>query len=368
MRVAVCSTQVPFVSGGAEALAESLHRELQARGFESALVTVPFAWVPRLEIVESALAWRLLSLDGPAGEPDLVIATRFPSYLVRHPSKVIWLVHQFRQVYDLLGTSWSDFGRGDRDRRLVDLVRAMDDRAFGEARSLYAISGNVAQRARRNNGVEPTVLLPPPRLFDRIEEGAPGDYVFTACRLEELKRVELLIESMRHVTTPVRCRIAGDGPQRDRLTTLIRRHGLEGKVELLGRVCDAELIDLYRDCLAVWYAPYDEDFGFVTVEAFKAAKPVLTTSDSGAVLELVRDDENGRVLRPGDAAGLAESLDLLWQDRERATVLGRRGRTAVAGMSWDRVIAALTGEAAGGAASEIPARAARAGASRAGDA
>jgi glycosyltransferase involved in cell wall biosynthesis len=338
MRVAVCSTQVPFTTGGAEALAESLHHELQQRGFESALITVPFAWVPRLEIVESALAWRLLSLDGPAGEPDLVIATKFPSYLVRHPNKVIWLVHQFRQVYDLLGTSWSDFGRGARDRRLVELVRAMDDRAFAEARALYAISANVADRARRHNGVEATVLHPPPRLFDRIEAGAPGDYVFTAGRLEELKRVELLIEAMRLVTTPVRCRIAGDGPLRDALAERVRRYGLERRVELLGRVSDERLVELYRDCLAVWYAPYDEDFGFVTVEAFKAAKPVLTAADSGAVLELVRHDENGLVHPPSDAAAFAASLDLLWQDRDRASALGERGRDAVASISWDRVI------------------------------
>jgi glycosyltransferase involved in cell wall biosynthesis len=346
MRVAICSTQVPFTTGGAEALAESLHRELQARGFESALITVPFAWIPRLEIVESALAWRLLSLDGPAGEPDLVIATKFPSYLVRHSNKAIWLVHQFRQVYDLLGTSWSDFGRGQRDRRLIELVRTMDDRAFSEARALFAISANVAERARRHNGVEATVLHPPPRLFDRLEAGPPGDYVLTVGRLEQLKRIELLIESLGLTTAPVRCRIAGEGPQRERLVELVKKHGLEGRVELLGRVADEDLIALYRDCLAVYYAPYDEDFGFVTVEAFKAAKPILTTSDAGAVLELVRDDHNGRVHPAGNAAALAASLDLLWHDRARAAELGWRGLETVAGLSWDRVIASLTGEGA----------------------
>jgi glycosyltransferase involved in cell wall biosynthesis len=347
MRVAVCATQVPFVSGGAEAMAESLHRELLRRGFESTLVTVPFAWIPRLEIVESALAWRLLNLDGPAGEPDLVIATRFPSYLIRHPNKVIWLVHQFRQVYDLLGTGWSDFGHGARDRRLVELVKAMDARAFGEARALYAISGNVADRARRHNGVEATVLYPPPRLFDRLVPGAPGDYVFTAGRLDELKRVEVLIESLRSTETPVRCKIAGDGPLRGALADRIRRHGLDDRVELLGRVTDDELVSLYRDCLAVYYAPYDEDFGFVTVEAFKAAKPILTSADSGAVLELVRHDENGRIHAPGDSEAFAASLDLLWRERERAAELGRRGHATVAGLGWDPVIAALTGTIAG---------------------
>ncbi len=172
----------------------------------------------------------------------------------------------------------------------------------------------------------------------------PGDYVLAAGRLEELKRVELLIESLAHTTTPVRCKIAGEGPLRDRLIELVRRHELERRVELVGRVTDEELIALYRDCLAVYHAPYDEDFGFVTVEAFKAAKPILTASDSGAVLELVRHDENGRVHPPGDATAFAASIDLLWHERERAAELGRRGHEAVAGLSWDRVIAALTGE------------------------
>jgi glycosyltransferase involved in cell wall biosynthesis len=229
---------------------------------------------------------------------------------------------------------------------LVELVRAMDARAFGEARALYAISENVAARARRHNGVEATVLQPPPRLFERIAPGEPGDYVFTAGRLDELKRVELLIDSLRETETPVRCKIAGDGPLREAFADRVRRHGLERRVELLGRVTDDELVGLYRDCLAVYYAPYDEDFGFVTVEAFKAAKPILTAADSGAVLELVRHDENGRIHPAGDAAAFARSLDLLWRERERAAELGRRGHDAVAGMGWDRVIAALTGTTA----------------------
>jgi glycosyltransferase involved in cell wall biosynthesis len=193
--------------------------------------------------------------------------------------------------------------------------------------------------------VEAKVLYPPPRLYDRLAPGTTGDYVLTAGRLDELKRIELLIEGMRLTATPVRCRIAGDGPCRGRLEELVQRHALSDRVELLGRVTEEELARLYADCLAVFYAPYDEDFGFVTVEAFRAAKPVLTAADSGAVLELVRDGENGRVHAPGDAAALAHSIDRLWREREWAAELGRRGRAAVEGLGWDAVIAALTGAA-----------------------
>ena len=333
MRVAVCATQVPFVTGGAEAMAETLHRELLARGFESTLVTIPFAWIPRLEIVESALAWRLLSLDGPAGEPDLVIATRFPSYLVRHPNKVIWLVHQFRQVYDLIGTGWSDFRNDPRDRRVVDLVRAMDARAFAEARALYAISGNVAERARHHNGVEATVLYPPPRLFDRLVTGAAGDYVFTAGRLDELKRVELLIDALALTETPARCRIAGEGPLREALAERVRRHGLERRVELLGRVTDDELIALYRDCLAVYYAPYDEDYGIVPYEAFMAEKPVITTTDAGGPLDVVADRRTGLVVEPR-ADAVADACTYLLGHEDEARAWGQAGRAVAERLSW----------------------------------
>ena len=69
------------------------------------------------------LAWRLLDLSEVDGQRiDLVIATRFPSYLVKHPNKVVWLVHQLRQAYDLHGTRYSDFAPAGRDARVVENV------------------------------------------------------------------------------------------------------------------------------------------------------------------------------------------------------------------------------------------------------
>ena len=346
MRVCICATQVPFLEGGAEAQVRDLHRELLARGFDSTVVTLPFVWTPRMQILKSALAWRLVSLAGPAGEPDLVIATRFPSYLIRHPNKVVWLIHQFRQVYDLLGTPYSDFDSGPRDQSLVDSVRRMDTRAFSEARAVFATSRNNAGRARRFNGIEAEVLYPPPTLSDRLVSGAPGDYVFTAGRLDQLKRIDLLIEAMARVETDVTCRIAGDGPLRAELEELAIRRGVDRRVRFLGRVPDDDLIALYRDALAVYYAPYDEDLGYVTIEAFKARKPVLTARDSGGVLEFVEDGVSGFVHAP-EAEGFARSIDRLRRDPDQARDLGTEGQSRVAGIDWDRVIATLTATATG---------------------
>jgi glycosyltransferase involved in cell wall biosynthesis len=343
-RIVLCSTHVPFSYGGAEMLVESLRDQLAARGHEVDVVALPFAWADRVQLLKSGLAWRLLDLTSAGGKRiDLVIATRFPSYLVRHPRKVVWLVHQMRQVYDLLGTPYSDFTEAPRDQKVIEMVRTMDRRTLSEARSVFTISQNVADRLQRFNDVAAEVLYPPPKLDAEIHPGPFGDYVFSVGRLDPLKRFDLLIKAMKHTTTAVRCRIAGTGPDREKLEALIDKLGVRERVELLGWVDDREVVEQYAGALAVFYAPYDEDYGYVTVEAFKAGKPVLTAADSGGVLEFVEDGKNGFIC-PSDAPrDLAARLDALYRDREKAKTLGERGRETVARIGWDAVVERLVG-------------------------
>src|SRR4029078_1444321 len=117
--VLVCEAQVPFVHGGAEVHVRQLLRELRARGYTTELVSVPFKWYPKEEILPHAAAWRLLDLARSNGGPGvLVIGPKFPTYLARHPNKVAWLIHQYRAAYELAGTPYSDFGHNERDLRL----------------------------------------------------------------------------------------------------------------------------------------------------------------------------------------------------------------------------------------------------------
>ena len=110
MRVAVCAPQVPFVRGGAEIMAETLVDELRARDHEAELVTVPFKWYPGTRVLDQAFLWRLLDLTESDGRPiDLVVATKFPAYVVRHPNKRVWVLHQFRQAYELDRTDLGQF-------------------------------------------------------------------------------------------------------------------------------------------------------------------------------------------------------------------------------------------------------------------
>jgi len=346
-RIVICATQVPFAHGGAEMLVDSLRDELKARDFEVDVVAIPFHWPTRVELLKGSLAWRLVNLEEAGGKRiDRVIATRFPSYLIKHPNKVVWLIHQLRQAYDLLGTRYSDFtDRQPRDAKVLEMIRTMDRRTLSEARAVYTISGNVADRLQRNNGVTAEVLYPPPKLDALYRCGPPGDFIFTIGRLDPMKRFDLLVRAMKHTETPVRCRIGGTGPEREALIDLIARLGLEEKVELLGWTQDHDVVEHYANCLGVYYAPFDEDYGYVTVEAFKAAKPVITTADAGGVLEFVEDDRNGFICPPDSPREIGARIDALYRDREKAHAMGLAGQGKVREITWDRVIEKLTGTA-----------------------
>lgn len=335
--VAVCHPQVPFSDGGAERLAAGLVEALRHRGLDAALVTVPFQWSPRDRLLRSALAWRLLDLSQSNGRPiDLVIATKFPSYAVAHERKVTWLVHQFRQVYELRGTRFSDFGDSSEDEAMAEAIRRIDARTLGESQARFAISGRVAERLRHYNALDAEVLYPPPAGRERFAPGEIGDYVLSVGRLEPLKRVGPLIEALPHADG-LRCVVVGTGPEEGELRARAAALGLEDRVEFRGAAPFEEVLRLYRDCLAVYFAPFDEDYGFVTVEAFLSGKPVLTARDAGGPLEFVEDQVTGLVVDLAPEP-LGAALAALARDRKWARDLGEAGRERVAEISWERVV------------------------------
>ena len=167
--VVVCEAQVPFVHGGAEIHVRELVRELRARGYETELVSLPFKWYPKSEILPHAAAWRLLDLSESNGRPiDLVIASKFPTYFVRHPNKVAWLIHQYRAAYELCGTVYSDFGHNEADLGLRDTLIRLDTEMLGECRRVYANARNTAGRVEKYNGLAAEALYHPPRLAPRL--------------------------------------------------------------------------------------------------------------------------------------------------------------------------------------------------------
>jgi glycosyltransferase involved in cell wall biosynthesis len=87
----------------------------------------------------------------------------------------------------------------------------------------------------------------------------------------------------------------------------------------------------------VVFPPLNEDYGFVTVEAFMCGKPVITCHDSGGPAELVRDGENGLVTAP-TAEGLAAAMRRIMDDRNGAMRMGEEGRRHAMAMTWPDAI------------------------------
>ena len=337
----MCEAQVPFVHGGAERLVRELTCQLNARGFQAELVSVPFKWYPKEEILPHAAAWRLLDLSESNGrEIDLVIASKFPTYFVRHPNKIAWLVHQHRAAYELCGTVYSDFGNTERDVGLRDTIVRLDTEMFRECRRVYSIARTVSDRLETYNGVTAGVLHHPPRLASRLVSGPYGDYVLSVGRIESIKRVDLLVSAMPRVDTPIRLIVAGDGTHRVHVERLAQEIGVADRVDFLGAVDDERLIALYGGALAVVFPPYEEDYGYVTLEAFLAHKPVITATDSGGPLEFVVDGVNGRICAP-DPDAFADAINALAHDRRRAADMGDAGYERARAISWDAVIEKL---------------------------
>ena len=339
-------------------LVRSLVDRLGAAGYETDVVSVPFKWYPRDEILPHAAAWRLLDLSESAGRPiDLVIATEFPSYFVRHPNKVVWLTRQYRAAYDLCGAEHSDLAHPDQDVGLRGRMDALDHEMLCECRGRYTISADTAERLQRFNGLAAEPLHHPPALADRLRHESYGSYVLSVGRLEPINRVELAIDAMRHADAPLRLVIAGTGTAAETLRERAAEAGVADRIEFLGRVDDETLIELYANALAVVCPPLAEGgYSYVTLEAFLARKPIVTASDSGGPLEFVEHDVSGVICDP-NAEAFAAAFNALG-DKAHARALGDAGHERARAVTWEAVIETLVdGEAVHAGCSQAGGRA-----------
>jgi glycosyltransferase involved in cell wall biosynthesis len=348
VRIAVAHPQTPFVHGGAEIHTEALVRALKAAGHEAEEIIVAGKWYPATELLHQMAVWRSLDLSESNGLPiDMVIALKFPAYLVPHERKVVWLIHQHRSAYELWDhPEFADLSKQEEGPALRDMVVRSDRVGLGEAKRIFTNSRNVQERLWGSIGLSSDVLYHPSPIAEALEAREPGphgDYVLYPSRLEALKRQALAVEAMRHVKTSVKLVLAGGGPDEPAIRQQIAKHGLEQRVELAGRVPDERLHELYLGALGVYYGPFDEDYGYVTIEGFAAHRPVVTLTDAGGPLEFVTDQETGLVTPPEPEA-IAHAFDVLFSNRPKAKTMGEAGsaliRERVPG--WPEVVARLT--------------------------
>lgn len=342
MKIALVSSFVPFVNGGARNIVEWLEATLVAEGHHVERVYLPHIDTPD-QIFTQMAAFRWIDLQSA----DRVICFRPPAHLIKHPNKVVWFIHHIRAFYDLWDSPYRGFPDDAQHRDIREALIDADTRALREARVVYSNSAVVAKRLRNFNGVESEVLYPPVYESSRFYCRSFNDEVVCICRIEHHKRQHLLLEAMRHTRTPVRLRLCGASSGAEyplELRDVIARHGLQNRVQLQSEwISETQKIEYLADCLAAAYLPLDEDsYGYPSLEASLAGKPVLTTTDSGGVLELVENGRNGYVCPPSPLT-LAQALDHLYADRGATVRMGAAARKRLdeLGINWSTVLRKL---------------------------
>ena len=342
MKVLVLSTKVPFIHGGAEELFDHLVRNLQAAGVEAEGFRIPFSWEPAERLIEEMLIAKRLRLYNI----DRVIALKFPAYLVPWENKVVWLLHQYRQAYDLLDAGQSNIPDDARGRQIVGAIRTADTAALTGSRRVFTNGPTTADRLSRYNGIASEVLRPPLNDPELFVSGDYGDYILATGRVNDGKRQHLLISALRYAPN-VRLVIAGpaDSPViGESLHRLAAEEGVSDRVTFeLRFLSRPDLARLVSGARAVAYLPFDEDsLGYCTMEALQAAKPVLTTTDSGGVLDIVADGHTGLVVKP-EAAALGHAMARFAANKRLCAGLGRAGAEAMANerLTWRATIERL---------------------------
>ena len=378
----VAPCPVPYERGGAENLFRGLQDYINDEtDHQAELFKLPSREFEFWQLVDSYRRFSELDLDGF----DVVVSTKYPAWMTRHSRHVVYMQHKLRGLYDTYRFTglpleypdapapvreWRAFAAANHGRRdalgehferlfamrddaslpadlfafpgpfIREVLHALD--AIGLARQEIHRYGAIAAQVRARpdyfpEGAEVFVAYHPTALPISAGRGR-GDHVFTACRLDNAKRVHLLVEAMRHVDSNIPLRIAGDGPDAGHLRELAAG---DGRVTFLGRISDEALIEEYRSARAVAYVPYAEDYGLVTLEAFLAGRPVLTAADSGGTNELVEPGVTGLIVEP-DAEAVAAGIEQLWgAPRRELRAMGRAARDAAARITWDRVVAEL---------------------------
>ena len=265
---------------------------------------------------------------------DLVISTKVPTYAVKHPNHVLYLVHTVRVFDDMFNDTFLHRGQEFFFQRAK--LHQIDFEAISGVKARFAIGHEVAKRLYRWRGFSCDVLHPPLG-FNEFREGASGDYFFLPGRLHRWKRVDLVIQAVRLSSFPFRLLIAGTGEAEAELKTLAAG---DPRIQFLGRISDDELVGLYAGALAVPFVPLREDYGYITLEAFASGKPVVTCRDSGEPCQFVRQLDTGLVTEP-DPDSLSVAMEWMWSNREDAERMGKNGRRLIDSMSWPRIATAL---------------------------
>jgi glycosyltransferase involved in cell wall biosynthesis len=343
VKIAIVTVQVPFISGGAELHTRNLAQALISAGHDVDVVTMPFWFNPPSLLREYEDRWAREDMSVYlSGTIDRVICLKYPSYFVRHPRKSIWLLHPLSSMYDFYDTS---YGATSSDKEAAAFRRELlirDRQAFEDVERRFTVSHYLADKVHEIVGVnfQPLYHPPPDPHVYRCEGSYP--FIFAPSRLEEQKRQDVLIQAMQYVDPAIHLVLAGTGGQLANCIRLAAECGVSDRIIFAGDLDRSKIASYYANCLGVYFGPFSEPYGYVTLEAMLSSKPVITCTDSGCPTEFVQDSVNGRVVEPLPGA-VADAINALWADRSEARNMGRAGRAIYEehAFSWANVAAAL---------------------------
>ncbi len=343
MKVLIINNMAPFVSGGAESMATHLKTNLEVAGHEAEVLRIPFQWEPATRIPSQMLMARSLMLQNV----DHVIALKFPAYLIPHPSKTLWLVHQYRQAYDLHDAGHTNLPSGQSGADLRHLIKNADDECFRGARRIFAISDVTQRRLAHYNGFASEVLRAPINDPEIFTGGPSRGYIFAGGRINAAKRQHLLVEAMASTSRDVQLIVAGPPDSVEDATRLheaAERLGVRDRVRLDLRFLErSEYAAYINGALAVASLPFDEEsFSYVAMEAAIAEKALISTTDSGGVLGLAQHGRTGWVARP-DATSLGEAMSAVYAHPKRARDFGVAAKACweAYNITWPATVEAL---------------------------
>lgn len=347
MKIAITTVQIPFVSGGAEFLASNLKTALINAGHEAEIITMPFMDGPDYLLENHIIASRMMDITNSwGGHNDLCIGLKFPAYYMPHPNKVMWVLHQHRGAYDLFDTDFSLLKNDSRGRQLKKIVTNADNKYLPEAKRIYTIAGNVSSRMKKYNNIDSTPLYHPCPDMDKFYTGEVGDYILMPSRINATKRQKLAVEALAETKSNIKLYLVGkaDNPVvKEELKTFINERKLEDRVVFFDYVSQEEKFKLYANARAVLFIPYDEDYGYITLEAMAAGKIVITAKDSGGPLEFVIDDRTGLVV-DSTVSEIAKAIDMVAGSDAIAKEYGLAGIEHLKEMdiTWEKVVKELT--------------------------
>lgn len=343
--ILILAAHVPFSRGGAERLLDSLQEELIRKGHSVDILGIPFICNSKDDLIKNIIQWRSLNLEYVNGRKiDLVICTKFPTYYAIHSHKIIWLIHQYRQAYDLFATRFGDFDVTIEDEAIRKAIHRYDSIAFSEAKKIYTISQNVSDRLKKYNNFESVVLEPPvPLRIDTEVAIHKGSYILCIGRISSIKRIDLILKALPLIPRDITLSIVGKEDEPGVMSYLeaeIEKHGIKDRVIFHGSVDDVTLNELYAKAFCVYFGAYDEDYGFVTYEACKFKKPIIALSDGGHIASIVKRYNLGVVSDPTSDM-IASHVSTLWTNNELYDEFVSCSRRMPDGLSWDKILEQL---------------------------